>query len=113
MANKVVVRCPAVRPIRTDFCLPFFAHTTTMLEYEKIYVGMILHIDTDGNMKPVAIEWVNGEQYEITKITDKRQAPPRHVGSTPTVRYTVQVQGRVRELYRESFSGRWFIEKLV
>ena len=84
-----------------------------MSEYEKIYVGMILHIDTDGNMKPVAIEWVDGVQYSISKITDKRQAPLRHVGSMPTVRYTVQVQGRTRELYRESFSGRWFVEKLI
>lgn len=83
------------------------------MQYEKIYVAMILHIDTDGNMKPAAIEWVNGEQYSITKITDKRQAPPRHVGSSPTIRYTVQVQGRTRELYHETFYNKWFVEKLT
>lgn len=84
-----------------------------MSEYRKIYVGVLLHINSDGNMKPVAIEWVNGMQFPITKITDVRQTPPRHVGSTPTIRYTVQVQGRTRELYHESFSGRWFVEKNI
>ena len=74
-----------------------------MAEFIKIYVGVLLHVDTDGNMKPAAIEWVNGEQFPISKITDVRQAPPRHVGSTPTIRYTVQVQGRTRELYYETF----------
>ena len=84
-----------------------------MAEFKKIYVGMLLHVDTDGNMKPAAVEWVNGEQFPISKITDVRQAPPRHVGSMPTVRYTVQVQGRTRELYHETFSRRWFVEKLI
>lgn len=42
-----------------------------MAFYEKIYVGMILHVDADGKMKPVEIEWINGKHYEISKILEK------------------------------------------
>ncbi len=88
------------------------AHTRIMADYKKVYVGVLLHVDSDGNMKPVAIEWGNGIKYEISKITDVRQAPPQHVGSMPTMRYTVLVSGYVRELYHETYYGRWYVEKM-
>ena len=86
------------------------AHTNVM-QYEKIYVGVTLYVVTDGNMKPVAIDWINGTRFDISKITDVRKAPPRNVGSMPTVRYTVLINGYVRELYHETYYGRWFVEK--
>lgn len=90
-----------------------FAHTGYMASYEKVYVAVILRVDEDGKMSPLAVEWETGRRYDITKIIDVRQAPPRHVGSGPTVRYTVIVAGRVKELFYDSFSNRWFVEKLV
>ncbi|MCI8820029.1 MAG: hypothetical protein HFK02_01340 [Clostridia bacterium] len=83
-----------------------------MADYKKVYVGVLLHVDSDGNMKPVAIEWENGIRYEISKITDVRQTPPRHVGGMPAMRYTVLVSGYVRELYHETYYRRWFVEVL-
>lgn len=74
---------------------------------------MILYNDTDGKTKPLEIEWVNGNRYAISKILDKQDAPPRHVGSSYTIRYKVLVQGRERELYHEKWANRWFLEKLV
>ncbi len=82
-----------------------------MASYEKVYVAMILRISEDGKMSPLAVEWENGQRYDITKIIDVRQAPPRHVGSSPTVRYTVDIAGSRRELYHEG--ERWFVEKLI
>lgn len=82
-----------------------------MASYEKVYVAVILRVDEDGKMSPLAIEWENGQRYDITKIIDVRQAPPRHVGSSPTVRYTVDIAGSRRELYHEG--ARWFVEKLL
>ena len=79
----------------------------------QINVAMVLNVDADGKMKPVEIEWVNGRRYEISKILDKKNAPPRHVGSGMTVRYRILVQGRERELYHEQFTNRWFMEKLI
>jgi len=89
-----------------------FGHTKRM-RYEKVYVGVLLHVDSDGIMKPVTIEWVNGVLYPITKIISVKLAPPRYVGSVNTKRYTVSVQGRTRELYLEKYSNKWFVEKLI
>ena len=74
---------------------------------------MFLHVDQEGNMKPVALEWTDGTRYPISRVIDKRNAPPAHVGSAPTVRYAVLVQGREKVIYHEKFSNQWFIEKQV
>lgn len=84
-----------------------------MAHYEKVYVAMIMYADTDGTTKPLEIEWVNGRRYPISKILDKRDAPPRHVGSGTTIRYKILVYGRERELYYERFTNRWFLEKMI
>ncbi len=84
-----------------------------MALYEKIYIGMVLHVDADGAMKSVDIEWINGSLYPISKILEKRDASPRHVGSGITMRYKILVYGRERELYHEKFANRWFLEKLI
>lgn len=86
---------------------------TNRMQYEKIYVGMYLYVSAEGMTKPVMLEWENGERFSITKVIDKKAAPPRHVGSTPTVRYTVLIQGRERELYYEKFYNKWFVEKML
>lgn len=88
------------------------AHTNHM-QYEKVYVGMLLHVDADGNMKPVELEWVDGSRYPISRVIDKRSAPPAHVGSAPTIRYTVLVQGREKVIYHEKDLNKWFVEKPV
>ena len=83
------------------------------MQYEKIYVGMFLYVDPDGNEKPVALEWTDGERYPISRVIDKRAAPPAHVGSSYTVRYAVLMQGREKVIYHETFSNQWFIEKRI
>lgn len=80
------------------------------MQYEKIYVGMFLYSDTDGNTKPVEVEWKNGARYSISKVLDRRIALPKHVGSSPTIRYTVLIQGHEKVLYFEKFSKKWFVE---
>ena len=83
------------------------------MQYEKVYVGMVLYTDIDGNTKPVELEWTNGIRYSISKVLDRRIAPPKHVGSSPTIRYTVLVRGREKTVYYEKFSKRWFVEKQI
>ena len=83
------------------------------MNYEKVYVGMVLYTDIDGNTKPVELEWTNGARYAISKVIDRRIALPKHVGSSPTVRYTVLVQGHEKLVYYEKFSKRWFVEKQI
>ncbi len=83
------------------------------MQYKKVYVGMVLFTDTDGISKPVELEWANGARFSISKVLDKRFAPPQHVGSSPTMRYTVLIQGREKVLYFEKFSNKWFVEKKI
>lgn len=82
-----------------------------MTQFIKVYVAVILRVDEDGRMAPLAIEWEDGRRFDITKVADVRQAPPRHIGSSPTVRYVVDIAGNRRELYHEG--ARWFVEKLL
>ena len=87
------------------------AHNRLMAQFVKVYVAVVLRVDSDGRMKPLAIEWEDGRHYDITRVIDKCSAPPRHVGSSPTVRYVVDIAGNRRELYKEG--NRWFVEKLI
>ena len=83
------------------------------MQYKKVYVAITSYTDVDGISKPVELEWTNGARYSISKVIDKRIAPPVHVGSSPTVRYTVLIQGHEKVLYYEKFSNKWFVEKQI
>lgn len=83
------------------------------MPYEKVYVTVLIKVDRDGYSKPVEIEWQDGRSYYITKIIDKQKAPPRHVGSSATVRYTVLISGKEKELYHETYENKWFVERPV
>ena len=61
------------------YILSVQAHNRLMAQFVKVYVAVVLRVDSDGRMKPLAIEWEDGRQYDITKVIDKCSAPPRHV----------------------------------
>lgn len=82
-----------------------------MVSFEKVYVAMLLHIDEEGIMKPVAIEWTDGTRFEIDKITDERNAPPEHTGGVLTRKYKVIINGREKTIYLDKQTDRWFVEK--
>lgn len=81
-----------------------------VMEYRKVYVELLLHVDTDGNYKPVELIWEDGRTYHISKVIEKRIAPTRYVGSILTTRFTVLINGYVRELYFEKTTNKWFVE---
>ncbi len=72
---------------------------------------MLLHIDNDGVMKPVAVEWTDGTKYEIDKIIDERNAPPEHTGGVLTRKYRVIIKGKERVIYLDKQTNKWFVEK--
>lgn len=84
-----------------------------MVRYEKVYVSVFLYVDTDGKMKPVALEWENGRRYRIEKVSSERNCPPDHVGALLTRRYDVIIGGKEKRLYLETQSARWFVEKPI
>ena len=82
-----------------------------MLRYGKVYISMLLHIDNDGVMKPVAVEWTDGTKYEIDKIIDERNAPPEHTGGVLTRKYRVIIKGKETVTYLDKQTNQWFVEK--
>lgn len=82
-----------------------------MLSYEKVYVAMLLYINYDGIMKPVAVEWTDGTRLDIDKIIDERNAPPEHTGGVLTRKYKVIIKGKEKIIYLDKQTNRWFVEK--
>jgi len=77
-----------------------------MMERVKKYVPVLVHFDQEGKMRPVMIEFDEGQKYEIDKIVDVRRAACQSVGGVGD-RYTVRIQGRESYLWFEK--GRWFV----
>lgn len=74
----------------------------------KIYVGVDVCFDPNGNMIPKAIYWENNRRYLIEKIIDCRPAASLKAGGQG-LRYLCRIEGKDRFLYYES--PKWFVEK--
>ena len=77
------------------------------MEMRKVFVGVVVHFDEDGNVRPLNITWKNGRKYEIDKVIDVRRAYAMKVGGT-AIRYTVKINGKVTYLFEDD--GKWFVE---
>lgn len=85
-------------------------HKSTM-EYSKVYVAVLLRVSEEGTVKPLSLEWCDGRTFDIQKITEIRMCPPPHVQGVLTKRYKILVDGQPKELFLETLTGRWFVEK--
>ena len=74
---------------------------------EKKYVPVTVRFDTDGKMRPLLIEFDEGQTFTIDKILDVRRAACQSVGGVGD-RYTCRIQGQETYLWQEK--GRWFVE---
>lgn len=74
----------------------------------KIYVDVIVLNTKEGQIKPLAIVWMNGVKYAIDKVTQITKAASTIAGGSG-LRYTCKIQGQHRYLFLEE--DRWFIEK--
>lgn len=82
------------------------------MEYIKVYVLTVVEFSADGKMKPLYIEWENGQKYYIDKVYAIKYSPA-NVGAELPVRYDCDFSGRRRYLYYEDSLKRWFIEQPV
>lgn len=76
---------------------------------EKRYVPVTVRFDTDGNLRPLEIEFNEAHKYPVDRVLDVCRAACQTVGGVG-VRYTIRVQGHERYLWLEN--GRWFVEAL-
>lgn len=75
----------------------------------KRYVPVIVRFDTEGNLRPLEIEFDEGHKYPVDRVLDVCRAACQTVGGVG-VRYTVRVSGRERYLWLEK--GKWFVEAI-
>ena len=81
-----------------------------MDQREKKYVPVTVRFDTDGKMRPLLIEFDEGQTYKIDKILDVCRAACQSVGGVGD-RYTCRIQGQETYLWQEK--GRWFVEARI
>lgn len=73
----------------------------------KIYVGVTLAVDEEGNIRPLGIRRTDGSFYAIDRLVHRCRAASTKVGGCG-VRYTVEIRGRKAYLFNED--DRWFVE---
>ena len=83
----------------------------------KVYVPVEVQFRSDGVMLPRMINWEDGTNYEIDRVTDIRQAAAMRAGGQGD-RYTVLINGKQSYLFFERSPdqtgnniGRWFVER--
>lgn len=91
----------------------FAAKLIDMERYEKVYLDMLIRIDTLGRITPVGFTWENGKNYDIDRVLVRRMSPPEHVGGALTEQFVCRVCGAERAFYRETLSGKWFVERRI
>ncbi len=74
----------------------------------KINLEVNADFDLDGNIRPRAITWENGQVYEIDRVLDVRRAPSLKAGGVG-IRYVCRILGKTVMLFNEE--GHWFMEK--
>ena len=78
-----------------------------MEQREKRYVPVLVRFEADGKMRPMEIEFSEGQKYPVDQIIDVRRAACQSVGGVGD-RYTCRIRGQERYLWFEK--GRWFVE---
>lgn len=74
---------------------------------EKRYVPVVVRFDTEGNLRPLEIDFDEEHRYQVDRVLDVCRAACQTVGGVG-VRYTVRIQGQEKYLWLEK--GRWFVE---
>ena len=81
-----------------------------MDQREKKYVPVTVRFDTDGKMRPLLIEFDEGQTFTIDKILDVRRAACQSVGGVGD-RYTCRIRGQETYLWLEK--RKWFVEARI
>jgi len=71
---------------------------------------MNLKVLYDGRIRPVSMEWRDGNTYEIDRVLHITPAASMKVGGRGN-RYTVMIEGKERYLFEDD--GKWFVEEEV
>ena len=73
----------------------------------KVYVDVVAHIDSSGDVTPLTVIWENGKHFEIDRVYNVQRAYATKVGGTG-IRYEISVSGKRTYLFEDD--GKWFVE---
>lgn len=76
----------------------------------KRYVSVVARMDEDGRVRPLSVQWYNGETFAIDEVRSVRRAAARRVGGDG-ICYTVRIGRTITSLYYEN--PRWFVEEIT
>lgn len=76
------------------------------MEREKRYVPVLVRFDAEGKMRPVEIEFEEGQVFAVDRILDVRRAACQSVGGVGD-RYTCRILGKETYLWFEKDAGLW------
>lgn len=74
----------------------------------KVYVGGLAYTDTQGAIRPARIRWEDGQEWEVDRVLEVREAHATKVGGFGT-RFLVRIGNHQRALFLQD-DGRWFVE---
>ena len=64
----------------------------------KVYVDVTARFNCEGVLIPLSLTWEDGEEFEIDRVTDIRQAAAMKAGGQGD-RYTIWVRGKQSYLF--------------
>ena len=74
----------------------------------KINLQVNADFDLDGNIRPRAITWEDGREFEIDQVLDVRRAASLKAGGMG-IRYLCRIRGKEVTLFNDE--GHWFMEQ--
>lgn len=76
------------------------------MDREKKYVPVLVRFDAEGKMRPVEIEFEEGQTFAVDRILDVRRAACQSVGGVGD-RYACQILARRRTFGLKRDVGLW------
>ena len=75
--------------------------------YWKVYVGVELKVNSEGEVRPLSITFENGNKYKIDRFCRITRAHSTVVDGTG-IRYIVVISNHQTYLFEDE--GKWFVE---
>ena len=83
---------------------------SSKIEYERVYVDVVVLNKADGSKRPLSIIWEDGKSYEVDRLKQVCRAASTKVGGTG-LRYTIVVNGHETFIFEDD--NRWFVEAKI
>lgn len=74
----------------------------------KVFIGVLAYTDTQGAIRPARIRWEDGQEWEVDRVLEVREAHATKAGGFGT-RFLVRIGNHQRALFLQD-DRRWFVE---